>query len=123
MGADREADAIALAIEVEGDGQALRSVAEVVADAGARITWISILDARSDVETILVELADAHDTRKVVEPLRSLECVRQVSEKHTLHHIFGKRIVIIGGGAQVGQVLLPHPAFDAFCLQQFLGGF
>lgn len=106
MAADREAGKIALAIEVEGDGHALRSVTEAIAGAGSRITWISILDADSEVETILVELVDIANRREIVTALESLDCVRRVAEKHTLRHVFGKRIVIIGGGAQVGQVAL-----------------
>lgn len=97
-------DLLALAIEVEGDRHALPSVAGAVASAGARITWISILDPREDVATILVELAGAPDARALIEAVEALPCVRSVTEKSTLQHVFGKRIVIVGGGAQVGLV-------------------
>lgn len=96
----------ALAIEADGDGSALHSVTEAVAAAGARITWISILDPRATVETILIELASRRSPADLEAALRSLQCVRSVTAKHTLHHVFGKRIVIIGGGSQVGQVAL-----------------
>ncbi len=102
-GADRT---LALAIEVAGDGVALRSIAEAVASAGARIAWISILDAQKAVETIWVELVDVKDQSSLVQSLEAIASVRSVSEKHTLRHIFGKRIIIIGGGSQVGQVVL-----------------
>lgn len=97
---------LALAIEVHGDGVALQAIAEAVAAAGARITWIAILDAQRAVETILVELVGARDEAGVVRSLEAVPCVRSVAETHTLHHIFGKRIIIIGGGSQVGQVAL-----------------
>lgn len=97
-------DLLALAIEVDGDRHALPSVAEAVAAAGARITWISILDPRKDVETILVEVAGAGDPPGLAAAVAALPCVRSVTEKHTLQDVFGKRIVIIGGGAQVGLV-------------------
>ena len=96
----------ALAVEIEGDGEALRSITEAVAAARARITWISILDVGKAVETILVELAPTRSREELVAALDSLPSVRSVAEKHTLHHVFGKRIVIIGGGSQVGQVVL-----------------
>ena len=99
-------ETLALAIEVHGDGLALHAIAEVVAEAGARITWITILDAQKAVETIMVELVGAEDHANLVRVLESVPCVHSVTEKHTLHHIFGKRIIIIGGGSQVGQVVL-----------------
>ena len=81
-------------------------IAEAVAASEARITWISILDAQKAVETILVEVALAGKREPLMESLRALQCVSEVAEKPTLHHIFGKRIVVIGGGSQVGQVVL-----------------
>ena len=101
----RKVETLQLAIEVEGDGRALGLIAEAVAFAGARITWISILDAQKAVETILVEVAGAGSREALTESLRALPCVSDVHERPTLHHIFGKRIIVIGGGSQVGQVV------------------
>lgn len=106
MAGARTVETLALAIEVEGDGRALGLIAEAVATAGARITWISILDAQKPVETILVEVAGAGSREALAESLRALPCVSEVHERPTLHHIFGKRIIVIGGGSQVGQVVL-----------------
>ena len=107
---DSEAqEALALAIEVEDHGNAVGAIAEVVASNGARIAWISILDAQKVVETILVELvelAGAESRDALVSDLESLPNVRSVAEKHTLRYIFGSRIVVVGGGSQVGQVAL-----------------
>ncbi len=104
---DRQTEqTIALAIEVDGDGSALGSIAQAIAGRKARITWISILDPRESVETILVEVAVSRDVDALSVVLEALPCVRSVTTKHTLHHVFGKRIVIIGGGSQVGQVVL-----------------
>lgn len=96
---------LALAIEVEGDGEALRLIADAVAALGARITWISILDAQAPVETIAIEIATTRPVADIVDSLTVLEGVRSVETNHTHHHVFGKRIVIIGGGSQVGQVV------------------
>ena len=99
-------ETLALSIEVEGDGAALRLISEAVAAHGARITWISILDAQKSVETIFLELVGARDPARLVDSLAALDSVQSVSEKHALGHVFGKRIIIIGGGSQVGQVAL-----------------
>ncbi len=97
---------LALAIEVDGDGLALASIAEAVAASDARISWISILDAQQAVETIAVELSKVQAPDSLIEALSSLEGVRSVTSNLTHQHVFGKRIVIIGGGSQVGQVLV-----------------
>ncbi len=97
---------LALAIEVEGDGAALRLIAEAVAGLGARITWISILDAQAPVETIAIEIATSRPATDIVDALAKLDGVRSVETNHPHRHVFGKRIVIIGGGSQVGQVVV-----------------
>ncbi|MDE0620928.1 MAG: DUF5612 domain-containing protein [Bryobacterales bacterium] len=97
---------LALAIEVEGDGAALRLVSEAVAALGARITWISILDAQAPVETIAIEIATSQPATHIVDALAGLDGVRSVETNHPHRHVFGKRIVIIGGGSQVGQVVV-----------------
>ncbi len=38
--------------------------------------------------------------------MRALEVVRNVTLVQSLQKIYGKRIIIMGGGAQVGQVAL-----------------
>ena len=97
---------LALAIEVEGDGAALRLIAEAVAGLDARITWISILDAQAPVETIAIEIATSRPATDIVDALATLDGVRSVETNHPHRHVFGKRIVIIGGGSQVGQVVV-----------------
>ena len=95
---------VALAVEVRNENGSLREIAGAVADRGAQISWISILDADKPVGTVFLEVTGAAPAPALLDALRSLDNVLSVSQKHTLGHIFGKRIVIIGGGSQVGQV-------------------
>lgn len=97
---------LALAIEVRNENGSLRAIAGAVADRGAQISWISILDADKPVGTVFLEVAGAASADALLDALRSLDNVLSVAQKHTLGHIFGKRIIIIGGGSQVGQVVL-----------------
>ena len=46
----------------------------------------------------------AEDTAALVAELRALDIVRGLEVAATLKRIYGKRIIIMGGGAQVGQV-------------------
>lgn len=95
---------VALAVEVRNENGSLREIAGAVADRGAQISWISILDADKPVGTVFLEVTGSAPAPGLLDALRSLDNVLSVSQKHTLGHIFGKRIVIIGGGSQVGQV-------------------
>lgn len=96
----------ALAIEVRNENGSLREISGAVADQGARIDWISILDAGKPVETVFLEVTGVSRVALIVDALRSLAHVISVVEKDTFGHIFGKRIIILGGGSQVGQVAL-----------------
>ncbi len=97
---------LALAIEVRNKNGSLREIAGAVADRGAQIVWISILDADKPVGTVFLEVTGVESASALLDDLRALADVISVSPKHTLGHIFGKRIIIIGGGSQVGQVAI-----------------
>lgn len=94
----------ALAIEARNENGSLREISGAIADHGAQISWISILDAGKAVETVFVEVTGLGSVADLADSLLGLPTVISVAEKHTLGNIFGKRIIIIGGGSQVGQV-------------------
>jgi energy-converting hydrogenase B subunit Q len=94
----------ALAIEARNENGSLREISGAIAAHGAQISWISILDAGKAVETVFVEVTGLASVADLADSLLGLPNVISVAEKHTLGHIFGKRIIIIGGGSQVGQV-------------------
>lgn len=58
-------------------------------------------DARVYFEIDMLERPDA-----LLDDLRAMSIVREAGLVKTLQTIYGKRIIIIGGGAQVGQVAL-----------------
>jgi len=61
---------------------------------------------RSGDARIYLELELLDDPSAMVDDLRSLPVVRDASRVNTLSKIYGKRIIIMGGGAQVGQVAI-----------------
>jgi energy-converting hydrogenase B subunit Q len=65
------------------------------------ITSEGAVDARIYFEITTPEAPEA-----LVEELRALPVVREVGLVKTLQAIYGKRIIIMGGGAQVGQVAI-----------------
>ena len=70
------------------------------------ITSVAIVDQRPSEAHIYFEIALPVEAEKLAEDLRRLPVVRRVDVVKSLEKIYGKRIIIMGGGAQVGQVAI-----------------
>jgi energy-converting hydrogenase B subunit Q len=97
-------ESVAIAVEVKNERGVLHQLTGVISRLGGNITWVAILDSQKPVETVVFELAGIESTETLMRELSALPIVVSVAEKKTLKRVFGKRIIIIGGGAQVGQV-------------------
>ena len=76
-------------------------VASVVVAHGAHITCVDIIE---EVQTYFeIEITDA---AAVIEDLSKLSIVHRFTQVKTFQTVFGKRVIIIGGRAQVGQVAI-----------------
>ena len=93
-----------LVVEVKNELGVLHQLTGIIARAGGNITWVAILDSRKPIETVFFEIGGVDDLNPIIEQLKDLPEVARVAEEHTLKRVFGKRLIIIGGGAQVGQV-------------------
>jgi energy-converting hydrogenase B subunit Q len=82
----------------------LSQITRVIADHGANIRSIQSLGQRAEGFTVYLELDHVADFAALREGLAALAVIRRVEERPSLMAIFGKRVIIIGGGAQVGQV-------------------
>ena len=80
----------------------LHQLAGVIARHGGDITSIDIVEAHQTYFEIDVNESPA----ALLEDLAGLDIVRSVAQVKTFQAVFGKRIVIMGGGAQVGQVAI-----------------
>ncbi len=93
---------IGLLVEADPGPGILHQLTGVIAHHGADITSVDIV---AEQETYLeIEVAD--DPALVIEDLSKLPIVHSVTQVKTFQTVFGKRIIIIGGGAQVGQVAI-----------------
>src|SRR5215218_9234525 len=61
---------------------------------------------REDASTIYFELEDVPDPATLIFDLNALSIVRAVERAPSFQKVYGKRIIVIGGGAQVGQVVV-----------------
>jgi energy-converting hydrogenase B subunit Q len=103
--------AVALRVDLVDRPEAIAALAQRVAVAGGRVRTLSTVrrvpsrdggQSGAEVELEVEGLAEAD----VVALLEEVEDVRRVHPTRVLEGIFGKRIIVIGGGAQVAQVAL-----------------
>ncbi len=80
----------------------LHQLSGVIAAHQGDIVSVEIVEARRTY----FEIETPEDTSALVEGLRALPIVEQVLQVDTMEKVYGKRIIIMGGGAQVGQVAL-----------------
>ncbi|HWF47100.1 MAG TPA: DUF5612 domain-containing protein [Bryobacteraceae bacterium] len=93
-------------LETDNAPGVLHKLTGVIALHQGDIRSISIIEDQPINTRIYFELDLPGQTEPLVEDLRALPVVHTVSVVQSLQKIYGKRIIIIGGGAQVGQVAL-----------------
>jgi energy-converting hydrogenase B subunit Q len=101
---DQQPESRALSVEVRNKRGVLHELTGVILRHEGDITGISILDSQKPIETVLFEVVGVSDIDNLIAELAALPDVVRVEEKKALKRVFGKRLIIIGGGAQVGQV-------------------
>jgi energy-converting hydrogenase B subunit Q len=86
----------------------LHELTGVIARRSGDITSVEILDSRPPVSRIYfeIDLPTDPDVLVLIEELKAVAAVRSAETVRTFQKIYGKRIIIIGGGAQVGQVAI-----------------
>ena len=82
----------------------LSQITHVIATHPANIRSIESLGVRDDGFTVYLELDPIPDYARLRASIESLSVVRHVEEAPPLMAVYGKRVIIVGGGAQVGQV-------------------
>jgi energy-converting hydrogenase B subunit Q len=100
------ADLIGLLVETAPGPGVLHELTGVMARHGADITLVEILESRDDGSRLYFEAGRPAAADALERDLGALPVVRRVSVVKTFQRIYGKRIIIMGGGAQVGQVAL-----------------
>jgi energy-converting hydrogenase B subunit Q len=84
----------------------LFGLTRVLADRQANISYVDIISHVDRDAEIYLEFAVEGAIEPIVEGLRTVTGVSAVEATPSFSKIYGKRIVIMGGGAQVGQVAL-----------------
>lgn len=96
---------LALVLTTRSGPGVLHAVTGIIAAHGGDITTLTIVENSRDVTRLLLEVA-LSDAAALLGDLSAAEPVIAVERVATFQHVFGKRVIIMGGGAQVGQVAI-----------------
>jgi energy-converting hydrogenase B subunit Q len=83
----------------------LRDISGIITQHGANITYIQQFLLREEVQ-MYFELEEVEDLEALKTDLRGVSSVTSVEVYRPFQQIYGKRVIVIGGGAQVAQVVL-----------------
>jgi energy-converting hydrogenase B subunit Q len=84
----------------------LDDITDVITSHGANISYVHLFVEQNNMGSINQELAHVEDIDESVSDLQSIEEVKLVELHGSQFDIYGKRIIIVGGGAQVSQVAM-----------------
>ena len=101
-----EQQKIGLVVHAEEGVGLLHRLTGVIAEHRGDIVSVAILDNRAPDARIYFEIALASELSQLTGALEKLPVVHSVEVVKSLEQIYGKRIIIMGGGAQVGQVAI-----------------
>jgi energy-converting hydrogenase B subunit Q len=101
---------VAIRLDLVDDTGAMTAIAAAVAGAGGRVRTVSTvrrIEAPDGTKLAEIELeVEGLTEASLVAVLGPLDVVRSQRLTRALDRVFGKRIIVIGGGAQVAQVAL-----------------
>src|SRR5947207_6521831 len=97
---------IGILVRVQSGLGVLHQLTGVIAGQHGNISSVEIIEENSLETRVYFEIDLPNSPVKLTEELRTLAVVREASVVKTLQKVYGKRIIIVGGGAQVGQVAI-----------------
>ena len=97
---------LALMVHTPDEPGALHALTQVILEHQANITYVDIAERREGDSTIYFELEDVTAPDILINDLSVLPIVEMVERAPSFAKVYGKRIIVIGGGAQVGQVVV-----------------
>jgi energy-converting hydrogenase B subunit Q len=103
---DADEPELAFSASVKDEPGVLHELTGVISRHGANIGYVDITGQDGDSPTTYFELTSVKDPTQLLADVRALPCVHQVQPTPSFQKVFGKRIIVMGGGAQVGFVVM-----------------
>ncbi|MGB9936651.1 MAG: DUF5612 domain-containing protein [Methanobacterium sp.] len=95
---------LALTIKSKNKPGVLRDITDLMAKCGMNITYTHLFIEKDGTSSTYMELEGVKNGAELSKNILKFESVDSVEIHRSLSEIYGKRIIIIGGGAQVAQV-------------------
>jgi energy-converting hydrogenase B subunit Q len=96
---------LALVLTTRSGPGVLHAVSGIIVAHRGDITSLTIVEHTAEVTRLMLEV-DVPDGDALVAELKNADVVQAVDVVASFQHVFGKRVIIMGGGAQVGQVAI-----------------
>ncbi len=84
----------------------LHQLTGTIAERQGNIASVEIVEQNERESRIVFEIDLPEEAEPLLVALGALSVVREARQVPTMENVYGKRIIIVGGGAQVGQVAL-----------------
>ena len=84
----------------------LDDITDVITSHGANISYVHLFVEKNNIGSINLELEHVEDIDELLSDLNDIDEVKSVELHGSQLDIYGKRIIIVGGGAQVSQVAM-----------------
>ena len=95
---------VAITIKAHNKPGVLRDITDMMAKCGINISYTHLFIEKDESASVYMELEDVDDLETLAKNIRTHGNVDDVITHRSLGEIYGKRIIIIGGGAQVAMV-------------------
>ena len=99
------AETFGVMVRTQSGPGVLHQITGLIARRGGDISSVEIVGQTAGEARVNFEI-ESDEPDALAEDLRALPVVREVVLVKTLQAIYGKRVIIMGGGAQVGQVAI-----------------
>jgi energy-converting hydrogenase B subunit Q len=100
------ADRIGIVVHAERGPGILHQITGVIARHDGDISSVDILSSHPPETRIYFEIELPADNPALIQDILALPVVHKATVVKSMNKIYGKRVIIVGGGAQVGQVAI-----------------
>jgi energy-converting hydrogenase B subunit Q len=97
-------EVLGLLVAARDEPGVLYRLSETIFRHGGNVTYVAGGAHRENMAELQMEVSGAPDSARLIADLEGLEGITKVSVVPTFERIYGKRVIVIGGGAQVGMV-------------------
>ncbi|MDL2246024.1 DUF5612 domain-containing protein [Methanobrevibacter sp. OttesenSCG-928-K11] len=97
---------IAVTIKTLDEKGVLDDITNLISKNSVNISYAHIFLENNDIGSIYFELENVKDIDGLIKDIKNINSVKSIDIHDSLNDIYGKRVIIFGGGAQVSQVAM-----------------